>query len=52
MPEDPEAYARVLYCCLHDADAAGADYLLIESPPLDSRWEAVADRLMRACAAR
>jgi L-threonylcarbamoyladenylate synthase len=52
MPEDPEAYARVLYCCLHDADAAGADVLLIESPPPDSRWEAVADRLMRACAAR
>jgi L-threonylcarbamoyladenylate synthase len=52
MPEDPEGYARVLYCCLHDADAAGADVLLIESPPVDSRWEAVADRLMRACAAR
>ena len=52
MPEDPEAYARLLYCCLHDADAAGADYLLIETPPSDPRWEAVADRLMRACAAR
>ena len=52
MPEDPEGYARVLYCCLHDADKAGADVLLIESPPSDAGWEAVADRLMRACAAR
>lgn len=52
MPEDPEDYARVLYSCFHDADAAGADHLLVETPPSDSRWEAVADRLMRACAAR
>jgi L-threonylcarbamoyladenylate synthase len=52
MPEDPEGYARVLYSCLHDADSAGADVLLIESPPSDVGWEAVADRLMRACAAR
>ena len=33
---------------LHDADAAGADVLLVEAVPDDDAWLAVRDRLRRA----
>lgn len=48
MPEQPAAYARALYAALHDADAADASLVLIETPPDGSSWDGVRDRLTRA----
>jgi L-threonylcarbamoyladenylate synthase len=48
MPNDPALYGRQMYRQFHRADELGADYLLVERPPLDTRWEAVLDRLSRA----
>jgi L-threonylcarbamoyladenylate synthase len=50
LPDDPAAAARELYAALHALDAAGLDVLLIEEPPAMAAWEAVSDRLGRACA--
>jgi L-threonylcarbamoyladenylate synthase len=50
MPRDPAAYAQKLYAALRELDAAGCDALLIEAPPVESRWEAVLDRLRKATA--
>lgn len=41
-------YAHDLYANLRLLDAAGVDLILIEAPPLDPEWRAVADRLGRA----
>ncbi len=49
-PADPGGYAHELYDNLRRLDAAGADEILIEAPPADSRWLAVRDRLQRAAA--
>jgi L-threonylcarbamoyladenylate synthase len=49
MPDNPQDYARKLYAALHDADGAGLSDLLIECPPTTADWEAVSDRLGRAC---
>ena len=49
-PADPVGYAHELYDNLRRLDAAGADEILIEEPPADSRWLAVRDRLQRAAA--
>ncbi|MEO0650942.1 MAG: L-threonylcarbamoyladenylate synthase [Planctomycetota bacterium] len=48
LGSDPAHYASQLYAALHDADAADCGDLFVESPPSDSRWMAVADRLRRA----
>jgi L-threonylcarbamoyladenylate synthase len=48
MPEDPQAYASVLYERLHDADAQGLDWIAIEQPPRTEEWSAIRDRLERA----
>ena len=48
---DPQAYAHDLYARLNDADRQSAQVLLIEAPPQLPTWEAVNDRLRRACAA-
>ena len=47
-PSDPDGYARELYANLRALDAAGADAILIETPPDDPAWLAVSDRLARA----
>lgn len=47
---EPEAYARRLYACLHELDAAGAQRVLIVRPPQGAQWEAIHDRLNRAAA--
>ena len=47
-PPDAEGYARELYANLRTLDAAGADAILIETPPADAAWLAVRDRLARA----
>ncbi|MEE2003396.1 L-threonylcarbamoyladenylate synthase [Alkalimonas sp. MEB108] len=48
MPADAKAYGRKLYRALADADHAGADLIVLESPPEGEAWLAVWDRLKRA----
>lgn len=50
MPPEPQAYAKILYATLNDLDQQGHEVLLIERPPQSAEWEAVTDRLTRACA--
>lgn len=50
MPATAKAYAAALYATLNDLDEQGADLLLIERPEQSVQWEAVLDRLQRACA--
>jgi L-threonylcarbamoyladenylate synthase len=47
-PAGPAAYAHELYATLRQLDAQGCDRLLVEAPPADELWQAVADRLGRA----
>ncbi len=47
-PMDAVAYAHGLYANLHELDAAGCEVLLVEEPPREPAWTAVADRLTRA----
>ena len=46
--DDPAEVAHELYAVLRALDASGADFLLIESPPVGEVWRAIADRLGRA----
>jgi len=48
MPEDPRAYAAMLYEKLHEADAQGWDWIAIDEPPRTDDWSAIRDRLERA----
>jgi L-threonylcarbamoyladenylate synthase len=48
IPEDAEAYARALYAELHRCDEAGAELILVETPPEGGLWEGIHDRLRRA----
>lgn len=50
MPADPVGYAHALYAALRDMDHAGVDLIVVEAPPADPAWAAVADRLRRAAA--
>lgn len=50
MPHDAEAFARALYAELHRCDAAGAAWIVVETPPATPAWSGVADRLRRAAA--
>lgn len=50
MPDNPRAYATLLYLKLHEADAEGWDWIAVEKPPLDPDWAAIHDRLERAAA--
>ena len=45
---DPAIYAHDLYAHLRALDALGADFILVEAPPADPAWSAIADRLGRA----
>jgi L-threonylcarbamoyladenylate synthase len=47
-PADAPGYAHDLYAALRALDAAGADLILVETPPDDEAWSAVTDRLGRA----
>lgn len=49
MPRDPKAYAQRLYAALRELDEAGCGSILIEAPPETAAWDAVRDRLQRAC---
>lgn len=45
---DPKSYAHDLYAALRELDAAGADIILVLSPPEAHAWDGVNDRLRRA----
>lgn len=48
LPATPEGYAHALYAALRTMDGARADVILVETPPQDSAWLGVNDRLRRA----
>jgi L-threonylcarbamoyladenylate synthase len=48
VPHDAEAYARALYSELRQCDEEGARLIVVEAPPSDPAWSAIADRLTRA----
>jgi len=48
MPNDPLAYARMLYATLHDLDQDGFTVVAIERPPARDAWAGIHDRLNRA----
>jgi L-threonylcarbamoyladenylate synthase len=48
VPAVAASYARSLYANLRLLDAAGADVILVESPPETPAWASVLDRLRRA----
>lgn len=50
MPDDPREYATRLYAVLHDLDAAGYEWIAVETPAETWEWEGVLDRLRRASA--
>jgi L-threonylcarbamoyladenylate synthase len=49
MPRDASAYAQKLYAALRELDGAGCVLILVEAPPESDEWQAVRDRLQRAC---
>jgi len=49
MPREPQAYARRLYAALRELDSAECEQILVEAPPGGDEWDAVRDRLRRAC---
>ncbi|MEK8032391.1 L-threonylcarbamoyladenylate synthase [Ideonella sp. DXS29W] len=51
MPADAAAAARALFGVLRELDAFGTPLIWIETPPADSAWDGVRDRLQRAAAA-
>ncbi len=50
MPATAADYAASLYGRLHQADAAGYDWIAVDAPPETPDWEAILDRLGRASA--
>ncbi len=50
MPDDALATAQQLFAVLRDFDARGVKLIWVESPPADSEWDGVRDRLGRAAA--
>ncbi|HVU08957.1 MAG TPA: L-threonylcarbamoyladenylate synthase [Verrucomicrobiae bacterium] len=50
IPHDAEAFARALYAELHRCDEAGAELIVVETPPDLLEWSGITDRLRRASA--
>jgi L-threonylcarbamoyladenylate synthase len=48
LPHDAAAFARALYAELHQCDESGAALIVVEAPPPNPAWGAIADRLSRA----
>lgn len=48
MPDEPDAYARVLYGNLRELDGLGLSEIWVERVPQEGAWAAVSDRLQRA----
>jgi L-threonylcarbamoyladenylate synthase len=51
IPHDAEAFARAIYAELHECDATGAEWIIVEALPDSGEWEAILDRLKRAATA-
>jgi L-threonylcarbamoyladenylate synthase len=51
VPAVASRYMQSLYANLRTLDAAGADLILVETPPASPAWAGVHDRLSRAAAA-
>lgn len=51
MPAQASQAAHDLFADLRDMDALGVEEIWVETPPLDSTWDGVRDRLLRAAAA-
>jgi L-threonylcarbamoyladenylate synthase len=47
--ESPESASRALYDVLHRCDALAKAAIVVVLPPDEPEWQAVRDRLMRAC---
>ncbi len=50
MPDDPEAYAALLYDRLHELDNLGVTRIIVDAVPNTEVWLAIRDRLQRATA--
>ncbi|MCL5098141.1 MAG: L-threonylcarbamoyladenylate synthase [Candidatus Omnitrophica bacterium] len=50
MARDPKAFARLFYTELHRCDDTAARLIVVETPPKNAGWHAIADRLRRAAA--
>jgi L-threonylcarbamoyladenylate synthase len=48
MPDTADGFAHALYAALREMDHAGADMILVETPPQGDQWLGVNDRLRRA----
>ena len=48
MPSDPAHCAQALFAQLRAFDDLGVEQIWVETPPLNSLWEGVHDRLRRA----
>jgi L-threonylcarbamoyladenylate synthase len=48
IPHDAEAFGRALYGEMHACDEGGAQLIVVEAPPEEPEWQAIADRLRRA----
>lgn len=48
MPNNPVVFGKNLYATLRKLDDANFDHILVEAPPDDLEWLAIADRLNRA----
>jgi L-threonylcarbamoyladenylate synthase len=51
LSADPERYARAIYRLLRELDGKGYGRILLETPPAETLWDAVNDRVGRAAAA-
>jgi L-threonylcarbamoyladenylate synthase len=47
---EPTSFARKLYATLHELDDMNVEMIVVEIPPEDEAWLAIADRLRRAAA--
>lgn len=48
LPSTAKGFAHHLYAALRAMDAAAADIILVEAPPMSPEWQGVNDRLRRA----
>jgi L-threonylcarbamoyladenylate synthase len=48
MPNEPAAYARLLYATLHALDQRTLDRIVVAATPDTEAWKAIRDRLLRA----
>ncbi len=48
MPVEPTGYAALLYGVLHELDSLNYEWIAVEVPSDEPKWEAVRDRLTRA----